>query len=60
MPKVKLDPKNCTLCGTCTEVCPMEVFEKTDKKISVKNESECIACRSCEVQCPKQCIKIED
>jgi len=60
MPKVSLDQDRCTACGTCIEVCPMEVFSKEDKKISVKKEKECIACKCCQVQCPAQCIDISD
>ncbi len=59
MPKVKIDKTKCTLCGTCVEVCPMQVFEKLEKEIKI-DDSKCIGCRACEVQCPKQAIKVED
>lgn len=59
MPKVKIDKTKCTVCGTCVEVCPMEVFSKDDKEIKI-SEDKCIGCRACEVQCPKGAIKVDD
>ena len=62
MPKPVIDKKKCTDCGTCVEVCPMEIFVKQDKKVSVseKKADECIGCRACEVQCPKEAIMVKD
>ena len=62
MPKITIDEKKCTGCGTCVDVCPMNVFEMDadKKKAVVKRGGECIACRSCEVQCPAGAIKVED
>ncbi|MEM3700007.1 MAG: ferredoxin family protein [Candidatus Bathyarchaeia archaeon] len=44
----------------CVEICPVYVFrdEKT-KKPTVVNEENCILCRTCEVNCPSQAIKIQ-
>jgi len=60
MPKPIIDYKKCTSCGSCIEVCPVQVFEKEDKKTVVKKPDECIGCRACEAQCPKQAISVED
>jgi NAD-dependent dihydropyrimidine dehydrogenase PreA subunit len=62
MAKITIDEKKCTGCGTCVEICPMQVFEldSVKKKSVVKKESECIGCRACEVQCPAGAIKVED
>ena len=62
MPKVNVDSGKCTGCGTCAEVCPMNVFEidKDSKKAVAKKQNECIGCRACEVQCPVSAIKVED
>ena len=62
MPKVTIDENKCTGCGTCVDICPMQVFEleKAKKKSVAKKESECIGCRACEVQCPASAIKVED
>ena len=60
MPKPIIDEKKCSKCGTCVEICPMEVFAKESDKVVVKKPKECIGCRACEVQCPKSAIKVED
>jgi NAD-dependent dihydropyrimidine dehydrogenase PreA subunit len=52
----------------CISVCPVEVFDWLDtpghpvseKKSDPVNESACIFCRACEVQCPTQAIKITE
>jgi 2-oxoglutarate ferredoxin oxidoreductase subunit delta len=62
MPKPIIDEQKCTGCGTCVEICPMQVFEmdKKRKKAIVKKPNECIGCRACEVQCPAGAIKVQD
>ncbi|NQU78786.1 ferredoxin family protein [Candidatus Woesearchaeota archaeon] len=62
MPKPIVDESKCDGCGTCVEICPMQVFEIDSVKMKsvVKKPSECIGCRACEVQCPLTVIKLED
>ena len=60
MPVPKIDSKKCNLCGTCADICPMEVFKKDGKKIIIEKPKECIGCRACEVQCEKKAIKVLD
>lgn len=57
-PKPVVDKGKCTGCGTCVEVCPMNVFKIDKKKSVVKKPDECIACGACEAQCPSEAIKI--
>ena len=58
MIEVKVDSEKCTGCGTCVDVCPVEVFEiKNDKSIPIRQE-ECIVCKACEVQCPERAIEV--
>lgn len=59
-PKPVVDKAKCTGCGTCVEVCPMQVFKVEKGKSVVKKPGECIACRACEAQCPAEAIKIVD
>jgi len=58
MVEVKVDEEKCDGCGSCVDVCPVEVLEIVEEKSKVKNEDECLACRACEVQCPNTAIEI--
>lgn len=60
MSKPVIDYKKCDHCKTCIDVCPVEVFAEEDGKTVVKKPEECIGCRACEAQCPKQAIKVVD
>jgi 2-oxoglutarate ferredoxin oxidoreductase subunit delta len=44
----------------CVEICPASVFlnDKLEKP-KIVNEENCIMCRTCEVNCPSQAIKIQ-
>jgi len=59
MPEPVIDKKKCNLCGTCVEICPMNVFKKGKDKIEIVN-SDCIGCRACEAQCAQAAIKVKD
>ncbi len=54
-----VDKEKCDGCGTCVEVCPVNVFELQGKKSVVKKPAECIQCRACEASCPKKAITVK-
>jgi len=53
MPVVKINQTKCDGCGKCVDICPKKVFEKTDGKVKVANEMECILCEDCIGACSK-------
>lgn len=57
--KPYIDYSKCTACGTCIEVCPVQVFTKESDKTVVKRPDECIQCRACEVSCPAKAITVK-
>lgn len=59
MPRIKVDLKKCTGCGTCVNVCPVNVYELKNKKAVPVRESECIECKACEVSCPQKAISVQ-
>ena len=60
MPKPVIDYKKCTVCMSCIEVCPVNIFAKQGKKVIVKNPNECIGCMACESGCEQKAIKVLD
>lgn len=43
----------------CVEICPVSIFrDNKSEKPKIVNEENCIQCRTCEVNCPGQAIKI--
>lgn len=60
MAKPVINYKKCKTCGTCVEVCPVQVFEKGKDRVVVKYPDECINCKSCEANCPQGAIKVEE
>jgi ferredoxin len=59
MPIPEVDKKKCTGCGTCVDICPMEVFEMKNEKAVVSND-KCVGCNACAAQCPSEAIIIKD
>lgn len=60
MAKPVIDYKKCIACGTCVQICPVEVYANDGKKVVVKNPDACVECRACETSCPQEAIKVVD
>lgn len=60
--QVKVDLEKCTGCGTCVDICPLEVYTLViidgKEKASPVNQIDCIGCRNCELACPLGAIQI--
>jgi len=50
--------ENCTGCGDCVRICPMQCMEINDG-IAVINEKDCIRCYCCHEFCPGKAISLE-
>jgi Na+-translocating ferredoxin:NAD+ oxidoreductase RNF subunit RnfB len=48
-------------CFKCVQSCPVDIFEKAEKKVKVieNNEDECTICDLCLQVCPVHAIRIE-
>jgi len=60
MPIEKIDVSLCTGCRMCVNSCPMDVIgfdEKADKAV-IKYPKDCIACYSCEEDCPVKAVYV--
>lgn len=60
MPPI-IDREKCVGCGTCAEICPMQLFlhfPKEDKVPQVKFPDECWHCNSCVLDCKEGAIRL--
>ena len=59
MPPV-INQELCTGCGTCADICPMNVFEQDAPKTEprVAYGEECWHCNACVLDCPKKAVSL--
>ena len=59
---VAVDQDLCIGCGSCKQVCPVNVYDLIDtagkQKSDPVRQKDCIECRACEAVCPVKCILI--
>ena len=46
---------NCTMCGACKEICPVEAISEGDPKYKIDPEA-CTDCGACVGECPVEAI----
>jgi NAD-dependent dihydropyrimidine dehydrogenase PreA subunit len=47
---------DCTGCGTCASVCPVEAINEADGKFAIDGDT-CVDCGACAGECPVEAIK---
>lgn len=57
-PTIKLYEDKCTGCGVCLEVCPRNVLEKHNDKISIADRDSCMECSACALNCPFSALEV--
>ena len=58
MVEIKIDLEKCDGCGTCVDICPVEVFEVREEKLVVVNFNESLVCMAFKVRCPTSAIEV--
>lgn len=57
MPPI-IDKQKCTHCGTCAQICPLDVIRMQNQKPVIKYPYECWHCRACVKECRVNAIRI--
>ena len=58
-PKIKINAKNCNVCGECVTICPRKVLAKKEKSIEIRDLMACTMCQDCVDACPQNPPAIE-
>jgi len=48
----------CTDCGDCVKVCPTNVFDLVDGKVTIARQSDCQTCFLCELYCKADALYV--
>jgi len=51
-----IDSERCTACDICVNVCPTNVFDKTDGVPRIARQNDCQTCFLCELYCPEDAL----
>ena len=57
----RIDKTKCVNCGTCADVCPLQVFRRKPGKgemPEVRRPYECWHCNACVLDCPAGAIEL--
>jgi NAD-dependent dihydropyrimidine dehydrogenase PreA subunit len=53
-----IDAERCTACDICVNVCPTNVFDKTDGIPVIARQNDCQTCFLCELYCPEDALYV--
>jgi NAD-dependent dihydropyrimidine dehydrogenase PreA subunit len=53
-----IDAQRCTSCDICVNVCPTNVFDKTDGIPVIARQADCQTCFLCELYCPADALYV--
>jgi NAD-dependent dihydropyrimidine dehydrogenase PreA subunit len=58
--RIEMDLEACSKCKICMQSCFIDVirWDNNENKPIIAYMEDCVACLSCEVNCPRQCIKV--
>jgi NADH-quinone oxidoreductase subunit F len=54
-----IDPENCTGCGACLSICPVDAIMGEKKKVHQLDPNKCIKCRACYEACKFDAVLIK-
>jgi ferredoxin len=54
-----IDPENCTGCGACLRICPVDAIMGEKKKVHQLDPNKCIKCRACYEACKFDAVLIK-
>ncbi|MCO6451816.1 MAG: 4Fe-4S binding protein [Caldilineales bacterium] len=57
-PLPEIDPRLCTGCGCCVNLCPTWALELVDEKAVLSHPNACTYCTVCEDICPEDAISL--
>jgi NAD-dependent dihydropyrimidine dehydrogenase PreA subunit len=52
----RIDELLCINCGLCEDVCPMDIFRRSNGKVSIAYREDCCQCMECLFICPTEAI----
>ncbi len=56
---LQYDPKVCTGCGYCVDVCPHAVFRMKGRVAELARPEACMECGACMLNCPVEAIRVD-
>jgi DNA-directed RNA polymerase subunit D len=58
MPVLEFDPKLCNACGDCVKACPKGILEVVEKRVRVKDLTQCTMCKACVESCSSEAVRV--